>query len=80
MFLWPIVEGCLTVVIAWFVISQMIIPAIRNTPAFPLFRKTVQLKGGVQEQIRELHEIKEAKDLIQEADLLKRDLTKKHKH
>ena len=63
--------------VVWFVISQMIIPAYRNTPSFPLFRRTYKKKEEVAEEIRGLHVQGELTDLEKEAAALKRKQQKK---
>ncbi len=74
MFLWPVIEGGVAILVGWFVMSQMVLPALRDTPSFPLFRKSVKSKEGAREKIRNLQELKEAKQLTKQAEALEKEL------
>jgi len=63
MFIWSLFEFCFIILIAVFIITQMIIPAIINKPTFPLFRKTVKEKDKVEDELRNVCVEQETKSL-----------------
>jgi hypothetical protein len=67
--------GALALVI-WFIGSQMILPALRNTPSFPIFRRSGQRKEEVSEKLRELQAKGELLNLEQQAQSLEAELQK----
>jgi hypothetical protein len=74
MFLWIVIEPILAILCALFIITQVAIPAWRNTPTFPLVRRIFKRRRIVEEQIRELRAIKEVQELEQEATLMGKNL------
>jgi len=63
MFIWSLFEFCFIILIAVFIITQMIMPAIINKPTFPLFRKTVKEKDKVEDELRNVCVEQETKSL-----------------
>lgn len=65
--------------VVWFVFSQMLNPAFKNTPSFPFFRRIFRRKAAVTEEIRGLHAKGELTELEKKAEALKRKQQQKAK-
>jgi len=62
-----IVEFVLFVAFATIIVTQIMLPIIRNRPMFPLFRHR-----DLVEEITELHDVMDRKDMEKERDKLRR--------
>lgn len=49
--------------IAWFAITQIIVPSMKNRPWFPMFKKEVKLKEELAELEQESYEAQLAKEV-----------------
>lgn len=79
MFLWPIIQACLLVLVALFVITQIIMPAFTSKPFFWFFRNPDSELLVAQRELSDINvaeEVKEVKDKIKE----KAHNLKRHKH
>jgi hypothetical protein len=57
----------------------LMIPAIKNKPIMPFFRKIFKEKRDVEEEIRELEVSKDVKNLKKTAEKMKREVKKGEK-
>lgn len=73
MFLWTLIEVCLVFLVGFFVVTQLIIPALTNRPTFPLFRKVEKTKDEVEEELREEKVCLETEMLRIEVENLKKE-------
>ena len=67
MFLWPIIQFGILVLVALFIITQILIPALTNKPLFWFFRKPDSELLETQRELSDLNvaeEIKEVKNQI----------------
>jgi hypothetical protein len=69
----------LFLLVCWFIMTQMILPALRNTASFPIFRRKLKEKEQVAEEIRGLEAEDEIIGLKQQAAELGRKVEKKRK-
>jgi hypothetical protein len=58
-----LVELILILGIAWFAITQIIVPSLKGRPWFPFFKKETKLKGELAELEQEEYEAKLAKEV-----------------
>lgn len=72
MFLWPIIEWGLVVIVATFVITQLILPAILNKPIFPLFRRSTRKLEAVVDELREERVCEAVSDVRSEVEKLRK--------
>lgn len=56
MIIFALIELALIFTALWIIITQVIIPAFRGTPVFPMFRRESKLKAVVIEQRQDLVE------------------------
>ena len=59
MFMWAILEPCLQVLVVVFIVTQVLIPAIRNRPVFPLFRKSNRRLRHAEKILQEIRVLKD---------------------
>jgi len=71
-----LLEGGLIVLTGLFILTQLVIPTLRNKQLFPLFRKAEKLKEEVQAEIRETEVECETELSKQELEVLKKLKTK----
>jgi hypothetical protein len=76
MFIWYYVELVLMILLPLFVITQLMIPAFKNKPIMPFFRKPFKEKREVEEEIRELEATKDVNKLKKTAKKLKQEVKK----
>jgi len=77
MFIWYLAEPILMILAAIFIITQIAVPAWKNTPTFPIIRRIFKHKRMVEEKVRELKAAKEVKVLEKTAEQLESELRDK---
>lgn len=76
MFLWPIIEWGLIVVVGTFVLTQMIIPVLQGKPTFPLFKKSTRNLEKAVGRLQEEKINRETKNVKLELAKMKREQRK----
>jgi len=79
MFLWPILQMCLLVIVALIVITQVIVPAFIGKPLFWFFRKPDSELLDAQRELSELDVSKEVQHVNDQIKEKTRNL-KRRKH
>jgi hypothetical protein len=79
MFVWVIVEPILMILAAIFIITQVAVPAWKNTPTFPLIRQVLKRRRVAEEKMRVLKATKEVQKLEKSAAVLEAELHEKPK-
>lgn len=74
MFFYTFVEGALMILAVVFVWTQMIVPAWRDIPAFPFFRKVFRRKKAAEDRMRELEATRNAMSVEKNAKQLEEEL------
>jgi hypothetical protein len=68
--MWALVEFLVFVMACAFVVTQLLLPAIRNTPYFPVFRKTGKQVTKTECEIKTLNELEQIQTLEETRDEL----------
>jgi hypothetical protein len=77
MFLSAVLEPCLEILSVLFVVTQIIIPAFRDRPLFPVFRRNSRKLRNMSDELREIRVIKDVKEMESEVRRKREELNKK---
>lgn len=74
MFFWALAEPILMILAALCIFTQIMVPAWRGTPTFPLVRKAFRHRREMEEKVHDLRAAKEGKVLEKQAKELEQEL------